>query len=465
MTGGPSHLETFDYKPALVKHHGQRMPESITHGQPVAQLQGQQLLAHRPMFKFRQYGTNGQWISDLLPAHQSAADRLCFLKSMVTDQINHDPAHTFLNTGTAISGRPSMGAWVTYGLGAETDELPGFIVLTSVTKGRNPQPIASRQWGAGFLPSRFQGVELNSKGDAVHYVRNPTGVSDKLQRATVDAIQGLDRLSCQRARSSELEARIASFETAFRMQSAVPRLVDMSDEPLHVLKMYGAAPGDGSFASNCLLARRLAERGVRFIHLYHRDWDHHDGFQKYITTCSEDTDRPSIALLNDLKQRGLLEDTLVIWGGEFGRTPMVQSDRGAPGRDHHIKGFSIWLAGGGIRGGISHGATDDFGYHASVDSVHIRDLHATMLHLLGIHHDQLTYRTKVWIQNSRASKRLASLRRFFPDSHIGRSALSRAIQAIPARKPASRRRSVETLMLAQLASKGLEQLSAAQASF
>jgi hypothetical protein len=392
MAGGPSHLETFDYKPELVKQHGQLMPNSITAGQPIAQLQGSELRAHRPMFQFGQYGTNGQWISELLPWHQKMADRICIIKSMVAEQINHDPAHTFMNTGTAISGRPSMGAWITYGLGSETDNLPGFVVMTSVTHGRNPQPIASRQWSSGFLPSRFQGVELNSVGDPVHYVRSPPGVSRQVQRSTVDAIQQLDRRHNQIDQDLELDARIVAFETAFRMQSTVPDLVDLSDEPDHVLKLYGATPGDGSFASNCLMARRLAERGVRFIQLYHRDWDHHDGLQKYIKTCSEDTDQASYALLTDLEQRGMLDDTLVIWGGEFGRTPMVQTDKGAPGRDHHIKGFSMWLAGGGVKGGISHGATDDFGYHAAVRPVHIRDLHATILHLLGIDDRRFVYR-------------------------------------------------------------------------
>jgi len=393
MAGGPSHLETFDYKPTLARHHGESMPESITAGQPIAQLQGQELKAHGPMFRFGRYGENGQSISELLPWHQRMADRICIIKSMVTEQINHDPAHTFMNTGTIISGRPSMGAWVTYGLGTETDDLPGFIVLTSVTNGRNPQPIASRQWSAGFLPSRFQGVELSSAGDPVHYVRNPPGVSIPLQRSTVQTIQQLDARRNRTARDPELETRIVAFETAFRMQSAVPELMDMSHEPAHIWEMYGATPGDGSFASNCLLARRLAERGVRFIQLYHRDWDHHDGLEKYIKTCSNDTDRASYALLTDLAQRGMLEDTLVIWGGEFGRTPMVQADRGSsPGRDHHIKGFSLWLAGGGVQGGISYGNTDDFGYHAIESPVNIRDLHATMLHLLGVDHHRLTYR-------------------------------------------------------------------------
>jgi hypothetical protein len=284
-----------------------------------------------------------------------------------------------------------MGAWMTYGLGAESDDLPGFVVMTSVTHGRSPQPIASRLWSAGFLPSRFQGVELNSVGDPVNYVHNPPGVSNAVQRATVETIQQLDQKRNRSIQNPELETRIAAFETAFRMQSSVPDLVDLSDEPAHILNMYGVTPGDGSFAANCLLARRLAERGVRFIQLYHRDWDHHDGLEPYIRICCNDTDRASYALLTDLDQRGMLDDTLVLWGGEFGRTPMAQYGKTNPGRDHHIKGFTMWLAGGGLRGGISHGSTDDYGYNTVENPVHIRDLHATMLHLLGIDHRRFSY--------------------------------------------------------------------------
>jgi len=392
MAGGPSHLETFDYKPKLAELHGQPMPELYTKGQPIAQLQGQELKAHAPMFKFAQYGNSGQWISDILPWHQKLADDICIVKSMVTEQINHDPAHTFMNCGTAISGRPSMGAWVTYGLGAETDDLPGFVVLTSIG-GREPdQPIASRQWSSGFLPSRFQGVEFNSSGDPVHYVRNPAGVPPELQRASVDAIQQLDRHRNEWLDNPEVETRIAAYETAYRMQTSVPELMDMSGEPAHVLELYGATPGDGSFASNCLLARRLAERGVRFIHLYHRGWDHHGNLERDIKRCAHFTDRASYALIADLKQRGMLDETLVIWGGEFGRTPMVQANKGEPGRDHHVKGFSMWMAGGGVKPGVSYGATDELGYHAAENVVHVRDLHATMLHQLGIDHNKLTYR-------------------------------------------------------------------------
>ncbi|MCA9197577.1 MAG: DUF1501 domain-containing protein, partial [Planctomycetales bacterium] len=299
---------------------------------------------------------------------------------------------TFMNCGTALSGRPSMGSWINYGLGAETDELPGFVVMTSVG-GRNPQPIASRQWSAGFLPSRFQGVEFSASGDPVNYVRSPAGISGSQQRRLVDTIQALNSHRNQTLPDPELETRINSYEMAFRMQTSVPELMDVSDEPQHILDMYGAKPGDGSFASNCLLARRLAERGVRFIHLYHRGWDHHGDLVRYMNVCCDLTDKPTYALLTDLKNRGMLEDTLVIWGGEFGRTPMFQG-KGGPGRDHHIKGFSMWLAGGGVRPGMSYGATDELGYNAIENVVHVRDLHATMLHTLGIDHHRFSVKSQ-----------------------------------------------------------------------
>lgn len=388
MAGGPSHLETFDYKPKLAAMDGQPMPESFTRGQPIAQLQGQTLKCQGPLTQFKRYGQSGQLISDFLPWHAKMADDICVIRSMVTDQINHDPAHTFMNTGTAISGRPSMGSWVTYGLGSESEDLPGFVVLTSVG-GRNPQPIASRQWSSGFLPSRFQGVEFSASGDPVHYVRNPAGVDSRQQRQLVDTVQQLDAYRNQAMRNREIATRIAAYEMAFRMQTSVPELMDVSNEPRHILEMYGAQPGDGSYASNCLLARRLVERGVRFVHLYHRGWDHHGGLVKYMNICCPLTDQPTWALIQDLKQRGMLDDTLVIWGGEFGRTPMSQA-KGGKGRDHHIKGFSMWMAGGGVKGGISYGATDDLGYYAVENVVHIRDLHATMLHLLGLDHARFT---------------------------------------------------------------------------
>ncbi len=388
MSGGPSHLETFDEKPVLAKMHGQAMPESFTKGQPIAQLQGQKLTCQGPLIGFRKHGESGQVISDFLPWHGKMADDFCILRSMVTEQINHDPAHTFMNTGTAINGRPSMGSWINYGLGSEAEDLPGFVVLTS-EGGRNPQPISSRMWAAGFLPSQFQGVPFESAGDPVHYVGNPAGVSMAQQRRLVDAIRKLDERRDGRFHDPEVAARIAAYELAFKMQSSVPELMDLSGETQATLDMYGAKPGDGSFASNCLLARRMAERGVRFIQLYHRDWDHHGDLVRYMNICCGHTDQPAWALLTDLKQRGMLDETLIIWGGEFGRTPMFQG-KGGPGRDHHIKAFSMWLAGGGVRGGLTYGATDELGYNSVENVVHVRDLHATMLHLLGIDHERFS---------------------------------------------------------------------------
>ena len=387
MAGGPSHLETFDYKPKLAEMDGQAMPESFTKGQPIAQLQGKALKCFGPQTGFKKYGKNGTTVSDFLPHIAGLADDIAVVKSMVTEQINHDPAHTFMNCGTAISGRPSMGAWVNYGLGSMSDDLPGFVVLVSQAKSRNPQPIASRQWSSGFLPSRYSGVELNAAGDPVHYVYNPPGVKRTQQEHLINAVKDLNRLRDAEHHDPEIESRIAQYELAFKMQMAVPDLTDLSDEPADVLDMYGCQPGDGSFASNCLMARRLAERGVRFIHLYHRGWDHHDGIVKHMTKCCQTADQATAALITDLKRRGMLDETLIVWGGEFGRTPMSQ---GGNGRDHHIKGFSMFMAGGGIKGGTTYGETDELGYHAVDNIVHIRDLHATMLHLLGIDHHRLS---------------------------------------------------------------------------
>jgi hypothetical protein len=388
MSGGPSHLETFDYKPELAKLDGKPMPESFTRGQQLAQLQGKELKILRPLTKFQRYGKSGQWVSDFLPTQAKYVDDIAVIRSMVTDQINHDPAHTVMNTGTNISGRPSMGSWVTYGLGSEAEDLPGFVVLSSVA-GRNPQPISSRMWGPGSLPSRYQGVEFNSAGDPVYYVRNPKGVSDAGQRGVVDAVHALDRHRNATVHNPEIDTRLLAYEMAFRIQTSVPELMDVSKESRETLDLYGATPGDGSFASNCLLARRLAERGVRFIQLYHRGWDHHGDLARYMKICCGATDRATGALLADLKRRGLWDDTLVIWGGEFGRTPMFQG-KGGPGRDHHIKGFTMWMAGGPVKGGVGYGATDDLGYSAVESPVHVHDLHATMLHLLGIDHERFT---------------------------------------------------------------------------
>jgi hypothetical protein len=389
MAGGPSHLETFDFKPKLRELHGQPMPESITKGKQIAQLQGQALKCFGPLFDFKKFGSGGAEICELFPEIGGIADEITIIRSMTTDAINHDPAHCFMNTGTMIAGRPSMGSWVTYGLGSEAENLPGFVVLTSSGKGGQNQPIAARQWSSAFLPSRFQGVQLRGKGDPVLYLSNPAGVSREVQRDVIDAVNAINRRTNELVDDPEIATRIAQYEMAFQMQASVPELMDVKNEPPSVFELYGCQPGDGSFAANCLLARRLAERGVRFIQLYHKDWDHHGGLKEGIQFKAQEVDRASAALIRDLKQRGMLKDTLVVWGGEFGRTPMSQ---GGSGRDHHIAGFSIWVAGGGIKGGLTCGATDEFGYDAVEEIVEVHDLHATMLHLLGIDHKRLTYK-------------------------------------------------------------------------
>ena len=387
MAGGPSHLESLDFKPKLARMHDEPMPDSYTKGQPIAQLQGKTLKCLAPQHPFARFGASGQEICEIFPHVGSIADDICIVRSLKTEAINHDPAHTFMNTGTTISGRPAMGSWLLYGLGSEADDLPGFVVLTSLGKAGQAQPIAARQWHSGFLPSRLQGVEFHSTGDPVLYVGSPAGVSDKRQRDVVDAVGALNALRAGAAAEPEAQTRIAQYELAFRMQSSVPRLMDFTDEPEHVLTAYGTRGGDGSFAANCLLARRLAERGVRFIQLYHRGWDHHGGIKNNVRATAAEVDQACAALVKDLKERGMFHDTLIVWGGEFGRTPMAQGN----GRDHHIKGFSMWLAGGGIRGGMTYGATDELGYNAVENVVHVHDLHATMLYLLGIDHEKLTY--------------------------------------------------------------------------
>ena len=390
MAGGPSHLETFDYKPKLEELDGKPMPKSFTEGQQIAQLQGQanNLKVLGPQHQFAKYGKSGQEISAVLPnIANKISDDICIIRSMQTEQINHDPAHTFMNTGSIISGRPSMGSWINYGLGSEGENLPGFVVLTSVGGGQS-QPIAARQWHSGFLPSQYQGVRLRSKGDPVLYINNPKGVSTDRQKDVIDTIKNLNMIGNQTLKDPEIAARISQYEMAFRMQMSVPELVDFSDEPKRITDLYGTKGADGTFASNCLLARRLAERGVRFIQLYHRGWDHHGGIKKGVEHTAKLVDQASAALVLDLKERGLLEDTLVVWGGEFGRTPMAQGN----GRDHHIKAFSMWMAGGGIKPGITYGATDELGYSAEKDIVNVHDFHATMLNLLGIDHEKFTYR-------------------------------------------------------------------------
>jgi hypothetical protein len=387
MAGGPSHLETFDPKPKLAEMHGQPFPESITKGKQIAQLQGQKLLCFAPQFKFAKFGKNQTEICELFPQIGSVIDDICMVRSMTTEAINHDPAHMFMNTGSQIAGRPSMGSWAVYGLGSESEDLPGFVVLTSLGKGGQNQPIAARQWASGFLPSKFQGVALRGKGDPVLYLGNPPGVSRERQHDVIEAVNAINAKYDTVVDDPEISTRIAQYEMAFKMQASVPELMTISQEPQTILDLYGCKPGDGSFASNCLLARRLAERGVRFIQLYHKDWDHHGGIKEGITYKAQEIDRACMALISDLKQRGMFDDTLIVWAGEFGRTPMSQ---GGDGRDHHNAGFTIWLAGGGVKRGYVYGATDEFGYSAVENPIDVHDLHATMLYLLGIEHTRLS---------------------------------------------------------------------------
>ena len=385
MAGGPSHLETFDWKPELKRLDGQAFPESFTKGQQLAQLQGSVLKARGSFVDFKKHGQTGNEISDLFPHMGGIADELCIIRSMQTEQINHDTAHAFMNSGSIIKGRPSMGSWLLYGLGCETEELPGFVVLMSNGK-TGLQPVSARQWSSGFLPSKFQGIQFQSKGDAVHYLGSPEGICQSTQRQVVEEVKRLNGMLTEDRVDPEIQTRIAQYELAFKMQSSVPDLTDMSQESKETLEMYGVKqPGDGSFASNCLLARRMAERGVRMIQLYHRAWDHHGGIEDGMKSAAMDVDQASAALIKDLKQRGLLDDTLILWGGEFGRTPMGQGT----GRDHHILGFSVALAGGGIKPG-TYGSTDELGYKSVEDVVDVHDLHATMLHQLGIDHKQMT---------------------------------------------------------------------------
>lgn len=387
MAGGMTHLETFDHKPVLANLHGQPMPESFTKGQQIAQLQGQELKCFGPQHAFRQWGASGQSISEIWPHLASrCADDICIVRSLHTEAINHDPAHTFMNTGSMISGRPAMGSWLLYGLGSESENLPGFVVMVSTGKFGQKQPIAARQWHSGFLPGQYQGVEFRGTGDPVLYVRRPQGVSHALQSDVVDSVNALNAEADKTLHDSEIATRISQYELAFRMQTSVPELMDTRSEPDHILKLYGAEPGDGSFASNCLAARRLAERGVRFIQLYHRDWDHHGAVKDHSAGTAREVDKGVAALLTDLKQRGMLEDTIVVFGSEFGRTPMAQGN----GRDHHIAGFTMWFAGGGFTPGMSYGATDELGYRAVDKPVSVHDVHATLLHLMGIDHYRFT---------------------------------------------------------------------------
>ncbi len=395
MSGGPSHLETLDYKPKLAAMHGKPMPESITRGQPIAQLQGAKLVCMAPQHPFKKCGRSGQEISTIFPHLSQMADDLCIVRSLRTEAINHDPAHTFMNTGTTISGRPSMGSWLWYGLGSECDNLPGFVVLTSLGRFGQAQPIAARQWHCGFLPSSFQGVEFRSTGDPVLYVKSPGGVTAQRQRDIVDTTEALNRLYNERADDPEVLTRIRQYEMAFRMQTSVPELTDLSRETQETLKLYGPeVHKPGSFAASALLARRLVERGVRVVQILHRGWDQHGELPRDIRAQCRDTDQPTAALLIDLKRRGLLDSTLVVWGGEFGRTVYSQGKltKTVYGRDHHPRNFCMWLAGGGIRGGTIYGETDDFSYNVVEKPAHVNDLNATILHCLGIDHKRFTYK-------------------------------------------------------------------------
>ena len=390
MAGGISQFESFENKPMLKKMDGQLIPASMTKGKQLAQLQGQALKCFAGRFDFKKHGQSGLEISDKFPHMAKLADELCIIKSMHTDQINHDPAHTVFNTGTILPGRPSMGSWVNYALGSETNDLPGFVVLVSQGGRANGQPIAARQWGNGFLPGKTQGVQFNAKGDAVHYVSSPKGVGIDQQSQLIDSIARLNKHLRTKRNDSAIETRIAQYELALKMQSSVPALTDFSDESQATIDMYGCKPGDGSYASNCLMARKMAESGVRFIQLYQRGWDHHRNLIKDFTGAAEATDQATAALITDLKQRGMLDDTLIIFGGEFGRTPMAQ---GGDGRDHHMSAFTHVLCGGGIKGGTTYGETDEFSYNIVGDEkMHVHDFHATIMHLLGINHKRLTYR-------------------------------------------------------------------------
>ena len=399
QSGGPSHLDLYDYKPLLQKRFGEDLPDSVRGGQRLTGFtKNQKSLPITPTkYRFQRCGESGSWVNtELLPHIGSVADEICFIPSLHTEAINHDPARTFLQTGAQLAGRPSMGAWLSYGLGAEAEELPAFMVLNSYGScKRTPQPVSSRLWGSGFLPSQYQGVKLQSVGDPVLYVSNPPGVNRDSQRSSLDTLRRMNRLKAEQSGDPEIDARIRQYEMAFQMQASVPELTDISDEPESTFKLYGeSAKTRGSYAANCLLARRMAERGVRFIQLYHVGWDHRQNIPRDLPLMCGDVDQASAGLLTDLKQRGLLDDTLIIWGGEFGRTTFSQGKltREVYGRDHHGRVFTMWMAGGGVKPGVTWGASDDFGYSVAENGVHVHDLQATILHLLGVDHTRLTHR-------------------------------------------------------------------------
>jgi len=398
QSGAPSQMELFDYKPNLVKWQGAELPDSVRMGQRITGMTSAQssFPVAPSIFKFSQYGRSGAWISELLPYHTKIVDDITIIKTVYSEAINHDPAITFLQTGFQQPGRPSMGAWTTYGLGSENQNLPAFVVLISQANALNPdQPLFSRLWGSGFLPSRYQGVKFRASGDPVLYLSNPPGVSTVTRRRLLDGIGKLNRLLAEKYADPEIDTRVAQYEMAYRMQTSVPDLMDLSKEPESTFELYGPdSRKPGTYASNCLLARRLAERGVRFIQLYHRGWDQHNDLPRDIALQCKGVDQPSAALILDLKQRGMLDDTLVVWAGEFGRTVYCQGKLTGTnyGRDHHPRCFSIWMAGGGIQRGLTIGKTDDYCYNIVEDQVHVHDLQATILHCLGIDHLKLTYK-------------------------------------------------------------------------
>ncbi len=398
QSGAPSQMDLFDHKPTLRDLRGKELPASVRMGQRLTGMTATQTSfpVAPSKFAFARHGKCGAWVSELLPHTARVVDELCFVKSMFTEAINHDPAITFFQTGAQLAGRPSMGAWLSYGLGSDNDNLPAFVALVSQGTGNpNDQPLYDRLWGSGFLPTKYQGIKFRSTGDPVLYLSNPSGIDRATRRRMLDDLARLNQLRLAESGDPEVATRIAQYELAYRMQTSVPELTDISKEPRHVLDLYGPdARRPGTFAANCLLARRLAERGVRFIQLFHRGWDQHTHLPKQITGQCRDTDQASAALIKDLKQRGLLDDTLVVWGGEFGRTVYCQGTLTAEdyGRDHHPRCFTLWLAGGGVRPGFSFGETDDYCYNIVKDPVHVHDLHATLLHCLGINHKRLTFK-------------------------------------------------------------------------
>ncbi len=398
QSGAPSQMDLFDPKPLMKDHHGKDLPESIRNGQRLTTMtSGQKSFPIAPsIFPFQQYGECGMWMSDLVPHMSKITDKLCMVRSMVTEAINHDPAITFCQTGSQLAGRPSIGSWVSYGLGSENRDLPAYVVLTSFGSGRkDDQPLYDRLWSAGFLPSKHQGVKFRNQGDAVLYLSNPAGVSADARRSTLDRLAALNTEHYQETFDPEIQTRMAQYEMAFRMQTSVPDLLDIQSEPQHILDMYGPdVSRPGSYAANCLLARRLAERDVRFVQLFHMGWDHHGGLPNAIKGQCNDTDQATAALINDLEQRGMLDETLIVWGGEFGRTIYSQGALTETnyGRDHHPRCFTILMAGAGVKKGLTFGETDDYGYNIVSDPVHVHDLNATILHLLGVHHERLTYK-------------------------------------------------------------------------